>query len=190
MRRKKVPQKETPAEPQVRDFFRTPREAVLDIIPFIPTKKVWEAANGEGYIKMVLEEHGFEVVGSDIRLPETNFICNFLYDEPPEPVQQWIKKGELFSIVTNPPYSIKKKFVYKCVNFNVPFALLLQSDYTQWIIDFILDYNCEKIIPYRRYNFITPYHKESQAQFHSMWLTRFFNLGKTEYFLDRKEKSK
>jgi|GEM_PF-2354846 len=188
MRKKKLPQKQTPTVLQIRDLFQTPREAVLDIIPFIPTKKVWESAAGEGFIARVLVEHGFEVICSDIRLEEFNYFCEFLSDLPPAPVQDWIKKGEKFSIITNPPYSIKKKFTLKCIEYNVPFALILQADYSQFLIDCITKYQCKKIVPYKRYNFIVPYYvKESKAQFHSIWLTRFFNIDLKpyeEYFLE------
>jgi len=81
--------------------------------------------------------------------------------------------------------SLKKKFFEKCIEYNLPLALLIPADYSLWVIDAIRKYGCEKIIPDHRIDYITPNQiKKSSAQFHSMWLTRYLNLGQTETFVE------
>ena len=147
-------------------------------------------------------------------------------------------------IVTNPPFSLNKKFHDKCVEMGVSFALLIPADYAGWIIEAV-ENGAEKIIPTRRIDYITPnilnriregelwdtylvntyndrydsladlkkkspeilerelldypdFHvyktiyeapkkllrKYSSSDFHSMWLTHGFGLGKTETFVE------
>ena len=227
-----VPPK-TPNEPQGRDTFLTPRYAVDILLPYIPKNitNIWECAAGDGRISKVLKDKGYGVKSTDIReFPETE-IYNFITD------QKKIFKNNNFVIITNPPFSIKELFIKKAMDYDVPFAFLINADYSGTQIGWIEKYKCEKIIPERRINFLTPnivdrindgeflkiinasektkykkiedidnsliikYNekkssytnineiptnllaKYSSAQFHSMWLTRGFNLGKTETFV-------
>ena len=175
----KTPQKENPEVSQTRDFFRTPKYAVDLLIPYIPQqiKNIWECASGEGHISKVLIDKGYSVFSSDI-IPN-QYIHNFILDDFP------IFTFEM--IITNPPFSLKQKFYKKCLEYSIPFALLIPADYSKWIIDAIRFDGCEKIIPSRRIDYITPSNKKgssSASQFHSMWLTRGFNLGKSETFVE------
>jgi len=228
---------QTPDSVQVRDTFETPAYATKILIPFIPhyINKVWECAVGNGRIAQVLDNK-YYVWGSDIRETKyTNQIVNFINDEFP------IGMDERFAIITNPPYSIKNKFIEKAFEYNIPFAFLINADYSGKQIEWI-ERGCEKIIPNRRINYLTPnilqriregelwelsswkigyknldefkkenletwkrhlennkhfcnyetledapqqlLHKYSSSQFHSMWLTYKFDLGKTETFVD------
>jgi len=175
----KTPQKESPEISQARDFFRTPKYAVELLIPFIPKqiKSIWECASGEEHISKVLIEKGYDVFSSDIII--SNYIHNFILDDFP--------MFAFEAIVTNPPFSLKQKFYKKCLEYSVPFALLIPADYSKWIIDAIRFDGCEKIVPSRRIDYITPSNKKgsnSASQFHSMWLTKGFNLGKSEIFVE------
>jgi len=196
--------RKAPDEQQIRDTFQTPNYAIDLLIPFIPKHitHVWECASGGRKISRRLIEAGYTVSESDIQEAEPhvgkfNFITEKL----------GFKLSESWSIITNPPFSIKDLFISKCFDYKVPFALLINADYSQWQIDLIRR-GCEKIIPTSRIAYITPHtvkrvndaegtdfisidqipmeflYKYSNAQFHSMWLTYGFNLGKTETFVD------
>jgi hypothetical protein len=177
----------TPNIPQGRDTFQTPNYATDLLIPFIPKniKIIWECAAGEGKIVKRLENAGFSVWSTDIRY-NPDWIdeqLNFITDTPNI-------LGEC--IITNPPFSIREKFIEKAFEYNLPFAFLINADYSQEQISWI-QRGCEKIIPNRRIDFITPTGrngKTSSSQFHSMWLTYKFNLGKTETFVDLPIKEK
>lgn len=169
MNKPKKNQKETPNTLQERDFFQTPFYATDLIIPFLPNGIIWECAAGNGYIRKRLADFNRVVEFTDLRY-EPSF--NYLSDVP------------LFDfdlIVTNPPFSLKKRFFDKCIEYKKPFALLIPVDFCGWILRGMMDYNLQWIIPTRRIDFITPTGKEgknSTAQYHSGWLTYGFELKK------------
>ena len=171
----KTNQPETPKEVQGRDTFQTPNYATELLIPFIPkdTKFIWEPACGDFKISTVLCHHGYEVITTDLKYGD-----DFL--------QSYQLPIAVKAIITNPPYSLKQKFYQKCRQYKIPFALLIPADYYGWIIQALMD-GCEKIIPTRRIDYITPNGKDgknSTSQFHTMWLTWGFNLGKSETFVE------
>ncbi len=199
-------QPETPNKIQYRDLFQTPNFGTELLIPFIPKniEFIWECACGSNKISNVLINKGFKVIGTDLGYPDKN--DNFLNCGCP--FTTYHKKT---AIITNPPYSLKRKFYERCKYFNIPFALLIPADYNQWIINAIRNDNAEKIIPVQRISYLTPNilerinkryktnfdninqisqeylqkdFKKSGAQFHSMWLTWGFGLGKTETFVE------
>lgn len=233
----KQPQPENLTEAQGRDSFQTPNYAVNLLLPFMPkgVTTVWECAAGLGKIVNVFKDKGYNVFGSDIN-PKYGFGgFNFLKDH-----LTWI--DGVWVIVTNPPFSLKQKFYLRCLDYKVPFALLIPADYSGWIIEACRN-GAEKIIPTRRIDYLTPnilrrirygevweivrkeypqfskletfrsYHpnkweeylnlytevanfntindtpvsllsKYSSSDFHSMWLTHGFNLGRTETFVE------
>lgn len=200
----------TPNVPQGRDTFQTPNYAVDLLVPFIPKniKNIWECAAGEGKIAQRLSEYGswvgyknrldgegFHIFTTDIRQSSLgrNTIYNFINGgELPFVVRQWILASEPFAIITNPPFSIKEEFIEKAFGYKVPFAFLINADYSGKQIDWIRR-GCEKIIPNRRIDYITPTGrngKTSSSQFHSMWLTYGFNIGRTETFVELSLKDK
>lgn len=94
-----------------RDFYATPPEAtrkLLDVEKFSP--RIWECACGTGHISKVLEEHGYEVLDSDIadrpRYDGEKAHCaerDFLSEA---------RRGEgCCDIITNPPYKYAQEFV-------------------------------------------------------------------------------
>jgi hypothetical protein len=178
----KKTQPETPYVPQGRDLFQTPDYATELLIPFIPKriKWIWEPACGKLKISYVLLNHGFDVYSSDLGYPQPE--DNFLICDYPYPTY---KKNT--AIITNPPYSLKQKFYQRCRYFNVPFALLIPADYSIWVINAIQE-GAEKIIPTRRIDFITPTGKSgltgNTSNYHSLWLTWGFGLGKSETFVE------
>lgn len=201
----------TPNSVQVRDTFQTPNYAVDLLVPFIPKEiqVVWECAAGERRIvKRLLEVSHLDVIASDIRplygVREHNFINPSSSVDHPGELE--IMEGRV-AIITNPPFSVKDLFIEKAFEYDVPFAFLINADYSGKTIDWIRR-GCQKIIPTSRIAYITPnivarinqgeetsykaideiprglLYKYSSAQFHSMWLTYKFNLGATEIFVD------
>lgn len=170
-----------PEQLNTRDFFQTPNYATKLLLPYIPeTDLIWECAVGEGKIANILSEK-YIVYGSDIYPHTENVnIHNFLTD--PSPV--WNKK---VTIISNPPFSNKKAFAYKCLNYNFPFALLMPLDFNGWICDLVKNYGVQLLIPQTRINFVTPSGKsgkDSAAQFHSAWFCYKFNLPKDMTIVD------
>jgi hypothetical protein len=192
---------------QGRDTFETPNYAVDLLIPFIPKNvgTIWECAAGGGKIAVRLEgTKRYGVYTTDIRFEpdiidrQFNFITETLEDS---------ELSSIDCIITNPPFSIKDLFIEKAFEYNKPFAFLINADYSATSINWIKR-GCEKIIPTSRIAYITPdivsrvnsrentiferkdeipsqlIYKYSSAQFHSMWLTYGFDLGRTETFVD------
>ena len=228
MNKPKTPQPETPDEVQVRDDFQTPAYATKLLLPFLNSISmsdidvVWECAVGSGKIQRVILESGLDCFGSDLKEG-----TNFLTDEPP---------ADFDCIVTNPPFSLKEEFYKKCMGYGKPFALLIPADNSIWLWDAVHIHGCERILPKRRIDYLTPnildivcrgesfmqlpatvrkadyknkptlfprelwnmefmfpsieecpselLAKWSTSQFHSMWLTKGFNLGSPEIGVD------
>lgn len=184
----KTPQPQDINESQGRDMFQTPDYAVNLLLPFIPKDitNIWECAAGFGKIYRFLSGKGYEVYPTDIN-PQFGFGgFNFLKDK-----LTWTRGT--WAIVTNPPFSLKRQFYFECLKYKVPFALLIPADYSGWIIKACQD-GAEKIIPTRRIDYITPSGLSGEtghtADFHSMWLTKGFNLGRTETFVELSLKEK
>ena len=193
----------TPNDSQERDSFETPNYAVDILVPFIPKNisTIWEPAAGGNKIVNRLEYHGYNVMATDIRfnpdLHDEN--TNFITEQTP----YWMWE----CIITNPPFSIKDLIIEKAFEYGVPFAFLINMDYSGQSIKWI-ERGCEKIIPRSRIAYITPrivqrvnegegtnfqtkdeipsplIYKYSSSQFHSGWFCYKFNLGRTETFVD------
>lgn len=98
--------------PQGMDSCQTPAYAMEPLLPYLASfKNIWEPAAGEGYLVEALKAHKFDVLESDI-LRDQNF---FDY----EPGSPWD------CIVTNPPFSIKFRWLIHCYQLGKPFALLM-----------------------------------------------------------------
>lgn len=193
----KKPQPETPNNVQNRDRFQTPNYAVDLLINFVPghIKWVWEPACGDGMIvKRLLEASNLDVYASDLKKSDSfsHEVKNFFdYNKLPEFEGL---TAENTCIITNPPFSLKLFFYKKCVEFGVPFALLIPADYSGWTIRAVSEHGAEKIVPTRRIDFITPSGKSGAtghgSDFHSLWLTWGFGLGKTETFVELSNEEK
>lgn len=181
----KQTQPETPEESQGRDNFQTPNYAVDLLIPYIPKHitSIWEPAAGGGKITMRLlsQTQNIFVSSSDIKdtvFPTAKF--NFLSDDRDWVIDSWVEKRIPFCIITNPPFSLKKQFFEKCIKYDIPFALLIPFDMSQWLCRAFYEDECQALIPDRRINYITPTGKSQltghTANFHSFWLTKGFNL--------------
>lgn len=94
------------------DELYTPNEAIYPILKYLDKSKIyWECTDyGDSNIRKVLVENGFKVIAT--RKEE----FDFLKDDP-------LFKFDV--IITNPPYSIKDKFIKRCYELDKPFLLLL-----------------------------------------------------------------
>lgn len=143
------------------DLFQTDPSAVWPLLPYLkPDWLIWEPAAGEKRIKNCLELEGFDVVASDIITGEDFF--EFI---PPLNMHD--------AIVTNPPYSVKDRWIERCYDLGKPFALLLpftalegikrQKLYRQHGIDLL-------VLP-KRVPFKTPSGRVGGAWFPCAWFT-------------------
>ena len=93
------------------DNFYTPNNALEPLVPFINKEwKIWECASGTGNIVKFFMDKGFNIMGTDIKEGEDFLISN---------------RTDFDCIITNPPFSLKDKWLEKCFNSGKPFALLL-----------------------------------------------------------------
>jgi len=86
----------------------TPRDAAVPLIPYLP-KQVWEPCPGRHALTRALTELGgicvIETYGDFLVTEWPNVMCG--------------------AIVTNPPFSLKAKFIARCSEIGRPWALLL-----------------------------------------------------------------
>jgi hypothetical protein len=191
----KTNQPQTPNVVQGRDFFQTPNYAVDLLVPFIPTgiKMVWEPACGDGKIVDALyasKNRPLVCYQSDIRQSSIMFnnIGNFLVDNPP-----MLFDTENWAIITNPPFSLKYKFINRALEYDVPFAFLIPFDMCQKMAKlFIL--GCQGLVPTSRIDYITPTGLSGASghtsYYHSLWLTYKFNLPEQLTFVELTKKMK
>lgn len=172
-------------KPHGRDLFQTPNYATDILARYIPAgiTTIWECAQGQGKISNRLSQHGYKVYGTDI---QTGF--NFLYDYPKFLIDMDNTEWSKTMIVTNPPFSLKRQFFNRCLYWRIPFALLIPADYCLWTIDAVRIHGCQKIIPTRRIDYITPSGLSGKtgntSNFHSLWLTRDLGIKATEIFVE------
>ena len=149
------------------DEVYTPNYAINPLLPYI--KKEWvvfECAYGAGHLAESMRSRGLTVVG--------NANVDFL------------KRGivgfeNCDCIVTNPPYSLKTKFLKKCYEVGKPFALLLPLTALEGKKRNALyrENGVEVIIPDRRIHFImtdTRMGKKSSSWFQTAWFTHGFGV--------------
>lgn len=94
------------------DEIYTPEYAIKPLLKYLPKNIViWECTDfGGSNITKVLKNNGFKVVNTN--KAEIDFLqdnVDFHFD----------------MIITNPPYSLKDKFIEKCYEYGKPFCLLL-----------------------------------------------------------------
>uniref|UniRef100_A0A6M3JJ27 Putative methyltransferase n=1 Tax=viral metagenome TaxID=1070528 RepID=A0A6M3JJ27_9ZZZZ len=138
------------------DQFQTPPKAVDILTPYLNKNWIiWECAWGKGRLYDRLSEKGFNVIasieGEDFLITNKHCDC----------------------IVTNPPYSIKDKFIARCYSLGKPFALLmpltaLEGQFRQSLYR---QYGIKLLLPNKRFNFETPSGRGSGSWFATAWFT-------------------
>jgi hypothetical protein len=155
-------------KPAKYDACQTPRYALDPLMPYIEKQwVVWECASGEGLISDEFLRLGFNVIATDI-------LCgrNFFEYEP----EYW------YCIITNPPYSIKYKWLERCYQLDRPFALLMPIETlgaakAQKLFKL---HGMELIVLNKRVNFKMPSKGWTGigAQFPVGWFTWQLNIGR------------
>jgi hypothetical protein len=145
--------------PQGHDLCQTPPYALAPLLPYLKTNTViWEPAVGEGNIAMELSDKGFDVEIGDILRGQ-----NFFEYEP----DKWDV------LVTNPPYSLKYRWLKRCYELGKPFALLLPVETlgAKTAQELMQEYGFEVMLLNRRINFKMPNAGWSGggSQFATMW---------------------
>ncbi len=136
--------------------------------------RVWEPAKGEGNFFGELTMLGFDVQATDLQTGH-----DFLTYAPP--------LDSYDVIVTNPPFSIKYKFLKRCYDLKKPFALLmpLEAQGAQTAIKMFEKFGYEFINVYPRINYKMPNAGwgGGGAQFPSSWYTFGLSIGeKLSYY--------
>lgn len=155
------------------DLCQTPGCAVEPLLKVVNHDdipiRIWEPAIGEGYLARALESGvlGSIVYGTDV---EEDFLSfEDLYHE------------QIGSIITNPPFTLKKEFAHKALEFHrstgVNVALLMQTEVvsTKWFYDLTKDDECGIIWFHPRINFKMP--EKGWAGKGSHFSTAWFTWG-------------
>lgn len=114
------------------DFYPTPADVTHALIDHLEKHLmigkgsiVLEPACGDGHMSEVIKERGYYVRSTDIRhtgYADWNEGGGVDFTGP-----GWF--AGLDWIITNPPFNVSEAFIRKCLSYNVPFALLLKSQY-------------------------------------------------------------
>lgn len=108
----KISRKGDEKKPSGYDTCYTPPYALAPLYPYLPKDKIiWESAMGIGHLFYDLLGNDYLARGSDLATTGHNF---FEYSPDEWDIQ-----------VTNPPYSIKFKWMQRSYDLGKPFALLL-----------------------------------------------------------------
>lgn len=106
------------------DFYPTPAECTLALLPYIPisVKTIFEPACGDGAISKILIEKGFEVLSVDLRQDSGYGIGgrNFI---------EYADNGKFDAVITNPPFNLSELFIKKALSISPVVCMLLKSQY-------------------------------------------------------------
>lgn len=146
--------------PQGFDACQTPAYALDPLLPYLRSDMtIWEPAKGEGLLVEALYDSGFPSVETSDILTGQNF---FEY-EP----RRWDV------LVTNPPYSLKYKWLERCYQLGKPFALLLPVETlgAKAAQELMQRYGFEILLLNRRVSFKMPNKgwEGAGAQFATFW---------------------
>lgn len=158
------------------DEFQTPEVAIRCLLPYLkPEWHIWECAWGGGSLARHLEHAGYMIYG------DANW--DFLTSE----VSSW----KFDCIVTNPPYTLKDKFLAHCYELGNPFALLMPLSALEGKKRGAMyrEHGIQLLIPNKRINFITPTGEGSGSWFQTAWFTWKLNLPKDLMFVDLENKN-
>ena len=145
------------------DEFYTPQIAVEMILPFIPKNitRIWECtAIKESEIARVLRENGYSVITTHIKDG-----YDYLKFEP----------VDYDMTITNPPFSLKDKFLQRAFDLKKPFMFLLPTTALEGLKrgKMFRENRIQLLVPDRRFNFSE---KKNGVWFHTSWFTYGLNL--------------
>jgi hypothetical protein len=145
------------------DNFQTPPSALAPLLPYLdPSWRIWEPACGKGNLVRGLNAAfgPLTCYGSDIAQGE---VFDFLTFAP-----------TFFDcIVTNPPFTIKDRWIARCYEIGKPWALLLPltTFEGQARQKLFREYGVKVILFPKRVHFETPSGKGGSAWFATAWFT-------------------
>jgi len=151
------------------DECYTPEYAIKPLLPYLKKEWIiWDCAFGSGRLAEHFKKLGFKVIGSN--LEEYDFL------------KTTITNADI--IITNPPYSLKDKFLEKAFELGKPFAFLLPLTTLEGIkrSKMFRENHIQLIIPNRRINFEIPSGKKS-SWFATAWFCCGLNLPKDLNFV-------
>jgi hypothetical protein len=168
-RKPKRNQKADTNESSLRDRCQTPDYALDPLFHYLkPEWTLWEPARGEGYLERALLDHERKVVTGDILTGQNYF------DDEHLPTQ-WD------AMVTNPPFSVKFKWLERAYRLGKPFALIvpLETVGASAAINLFRHYGSEWIMFDKRIDYGMPNigFENSHSQFPSIWLTWGLGIG-------------
>lgn len=153
-------------KPGPQDRCQTPTYAIEPILKFFPVHwHIWEPAAGDGNIVGALRGHGYNVTGTDILTAQ-----DFFRYQP----AQWD------GLITNPPFSLKYRFLAHCYELGKPFALLLPVETLGAKSAQVLfkEFGIEIVLLSKRVDFKMPNKGfGGSAQFPTAWFTSGLNIG-------------
>lgn len=147
-------------KPGPTDLCQTPPYALDPILPYLNKNWMWwEPAMGKGNIVNTLASREFWIRGTDI---ENGFDY---FDFSP---------SDWDASITNPPYSLKFRWLARSIELGKPFALLVPVEMigAKSAQDLLKYYHFEIMLLNRRVNFVMPNKglNGAGAQFPVMWL--------------------
>lgn len=159
--------------PQGFDACQTPPYALDPLLPYLNTEwTIWEPASGEGLLVEALFDSGFNRVEASDLLTGQNF---FEYAAP-----------EWDCLVTNPPYTLKYKWLDRCYQLGNPFALLLPVETlgAKTAQEMFRVHGIQVLFLDKRINFKMPNigFEGSSAQFPVAWFCWQLDLGSDMVF--------
>ena len=155
------------------DDFYTPDEAIVPLLPYLKKEWIiWESASGTGNIVKFFREREMNIFGTDIKDGEDFLTSNRI---------------DFDCIITNPPFSLKDKFLKKCFESGKPFAMLLpltalEGKFRQTLYK---KYGVQVILFNKRVNYQGHQNKNS-CWFASAWFCFGLNLPKDLNFVELK----
>lgn len=155
------------------DDFYTPDNALIPLLDYIDRNwRIWECASGTGNIFNFFKNKGFSIIGSDIKEG-----IDFLGENDGY-------RGTYDCIITNPPFSLKDKFLQRCYEIGKPFALLLPITALEGIKrqELYKKYGIQIIFFNRRVQYRG--HNSGSCWFASAWFTHGLNLPKDLNFVE------
>jgi len=143
------------------DSYYTPREAFNDVSLYVPEGQIWEPWVGESDSEQFMADaFHCEVIATKTDYFET---------EPPDGTTM---------IVSNPPYSIKKRVFDRLRDIGLPFMLLVpigtfSKQYVRWCQP-----EMQIIVPRKRIHFIVGGEQTKRTPFDVVWLCWRMNLDR------------
>ena len=156
-----------PVKLKAYDVCQTPGYALGPILIQLMKNfgSVWESAAGEGNLVKALEYNTFHVIGTDIRRLQSRDFFDWTPDKAKWDVQ-----------VTNPPWSLKYKWLKRSYEIGKPFALLVPVKILggKAAQELFAKYGYEWVFLNRRVNFKTPDkgYEGHGATFPVMWVCK------------------